>query len=123
MTKNKILTSINGELGVQVLGLVDQYGNPVSQTVLEGIPLGTSDQSSTGELAIKAIIIADRSTSPSAGFGIPPYDTITTTYYGSTNNVQTQVFSLNSVTVRTLTYTYAGGGSANNDLVTVIAAS
>lgn len=125
MKLNKIFTSINGWLKVQIYGQTDQNGNPLVSDTLEGLPIGTTDESSTGELGVKTIIIADRSASSqtSLGFQIPAYDRITSAYYGSTNNVETQVYSLSGVTVRTLTFTYAGGGSANNDLVTIIAAS
>lgn len=124
MTKNKILTSNNAFLSVQFGGLVDAQGNPLQHEVLEGLPLGTSDQSQTGELAVKTIIIADRSSGAtmSNGFLIPPYDEIDYTYYGSTNNIETATYKNGGNVVKVLTFTYVGSGSANNDkTLTIIA--
>jgi len=44
-----------------------------------------------------------------------PGNNIAYTYYGSTNNIDTQVFKSGSTTVATITYTYVGGGVANDD--------
>lgn len=60
MTKNKILTAINGFLGVQFFGMKNADGTPKLTTDLEGVPLGTHNQTSTGEAAIKVIVIAQR---------------------------------------------------------------
>lgn len=59
---NKILTAINGALPVQIYG----PSLPSSPT-LEGNPLGTADESSTGEIGLKVIVIADRSAPSGAG--------------------------------------------------------
>lgn len=42
-----------------------------------------------------------------AGFEIPPYDEIDITYYGSTNNISTVVYSKDGSAVATLTLTYS----------------
>lgn len=57
------------------------------------------------------------------GFYIPYFTEIDFTYYGSTNNIHTQVFKNGSTTVATLTYTYVGGGSSNDDLILAIVLS
>src|ERR1700677_1609485 len=102
MTKNKILTAINGFLGVQLFGSTDINATPIETTVLEGLPLGTSDQSSTGELGAKVILIADRSATAqvSSAFLIPSYDEVDYTYYGSTNNIETATYKLATVVQR-----------------------
>ena len=59
----------------------------------------------------------------SGGFSIPANDYQAFTYYGSTNNVQTQVFKSGGsggTTVATLTFAYAGGGASSDDRVTSI---
>lgn len=38
-------------------------------------------------------------------------------YYGTTNNIQTIVYSKSGSTVKTRTFTYVGGGAANDDLL------
>jgi hypothetical protein len=62
-------------------------------------------------------------TTPPVGFAIPPYDSTTYSYFGSTNNVETIVFKKNSVAVATLTFTYVNGGAANDDQVASITQS
>lgn len=47
----------------------------------------------------------------------PPHDEIQLDYYGSTNNLQTVVYRLENETVATWTLTYAGGGAADNDIL------
>lgn len=56
------------------------------------------------------------------GFTVPAFNDVKFTYYGSTNNIKTQKFYSNGVLVTngTLTYSYAGGGAANDDLITDI---
>jgi hypothetical protein len=51
----------------------------------------------------------------SGGFAIPNYDEYDFTYHGSTNNIATQVFSLNGSTVATLTFSYVGGVPVSDD--------
>lgn len=72
MTKNKILTAINGFLGVQFFGMVNEDGSPKLTTVLEGTPLGTTDESSSGEVGAKVIVIADRSNNGNGTIVSPP---------------------------------------------------
>ena len=56
------------------------------------------------------------------GFSIPEYDEIDLTYYGTTNNVATVVYSNGGSPVATLTLTYAIQPPTTNDenLVNVI---
>lgn len=66
------------------------------------------------------------STSGGSSFTIPAYDYIGFGYFGSTNNVQTQVFKTGGsggTTVATLTYAYVGGGAVDNDKVSSITRS
>lgn len=58
-----------------------------------------------------------------ASFDIPQFDKQTFTYYGVTNNIQTQVFSLGGTTVATLTYTYVGSGASDDDKIASITQS
>ena len=58
------------------------------------------------------------------GFSIPQYDSVTVTYVGSTNNVNTVVYKLNTTTVATLTVAYVGGApSTNGALVSTVTQS
>jgi hypothetical protein len=78
---NKIFTTLNEPLGVQIYSLVTQGGEPLEQTTLEGLPLGTVGNVSDGELAAKVIIVENRgavgdvvvSTSAKATAGAPTY--------------------------------------------------
>ena len=83
---------------------------PLLQQILSA--LGGSSSSGSGPATVNV-----------NGFIIPAYDKINFTYYGSTNNIYTQVFSMSGTTVATLTYAYAGGAAADNDVITVIAKS
>ncbi len=59
-------------------------------------------------------------------FSIPEYDYQAFTYYGSTNNIETRTFysgGSGGTLVATLTYAYAGGGAADDDLVTSVTQS
>ena len=49
------------------------------------------------------------------GFQIPEYDELALTYYGSTNNIATVVYSKASVVVATLTLTYSVQPPTVND--------
>jgi hypothetical protein len=49
------------------------------------------------------------------GFQIPEYDELALTYYGSTNNIATVVYSKASVVVATLTLTYSVQPPTAND--------
>jgi len=49
------------------------------------------------------------------GFQIPEFDSLALTYYGSTNNIATVVYSKASVVVATLTLTYSVQPPVSND--------
>lgn len=51
------------------------------------------------------------------GFSLPEYDAFQIANYGSTNNIHTVVYKKATVTVATLTFTYVGGGTADNDVI------
>lgn len=115
MHLNKILTSINAALKAKFLGA---SGQTIESDQLAGVPLGTKDGTATGELAAKVMVVG------SAGaYSIPPFNSQTFTYFGSTNNVQTIVYKQGVTTVATLTFTYVSGGVADNDLVQTITLS
>jgi len=58
-----------------------------------------------------------------SSFAIPSYDSQAFTYFGATNNIQTQVFKSGGTTVATLTFTYVGGGASDDDLILTITQS
>lgn len=49
------------------------------------------------------------------GFQIPEYDKLTLSYYGTTNNISTVVYSKGGTTVATLTLTYSVQPPVSND--------
>lgn len=62
----------------------------------------------------------------SNGILIPSSDYVAYTYYGATNNIETAVYKTGGSggsTVATLTFTYVGGGAANNDNVATLTKS
>lgn len=61
--------------------------------------------------------------SGSDSFAIATYDYVSLSYYGSTNNIHVETFKSGGsggTTVATLTFTYANGAVANDDLVASI---
>lgn len=62
----------------------------------------------TGESITEAISILQ-------GFQIPEYDEIDISYYGTTNNISTVVYSKDNIPVATLTLTYAVQPPVSND--------
>lgn len=61
-------------------------------------------------------------TPPSGGSGmvVPENDEQVFSYFGATNNVQTITYKLGGSTVATQTFTYVGGGAADDDDVASI---
>lgn len=57
MQQNKILTSANQPLAVQLYSLPDGSGNPIVRSTIDGLILGTSDGSETGEIALKVKLV------------------------------------------------------------------
>ena len=49
------------------------------------------------------------------GFVLPAFDSIALSYFGSTNNLQTAVYSKNGGIVAQLNLTYVGGVPVTND--------
>lgn len=60
MSQNKFFTTGNLPLQVQVYALGD-ISAPITYSTLDGLPLGTDNNSQTGEIGLKVINIADRS--------------------------------------------------------------
>lgn len=58
--QNKIFTTLNQPLPVQIYTLPDQTGDPITWSTLNGLPLGTSDNSASGEIAVKVVIVGQR---------------------------------------------------------------
>lgn len=61
--------------------------------------------------------------SPAGSFPIPPYDQQVFDYFLATNNVQTITYKKDGATVAILTFTYVGGGAADDDNVATITQS
>ena len=114
MQNNPILDANN-----QPIDLSNLFGRFLTNT-LSGLPLGTVGESTQGEIGLKVIQISGVGGTNGASFVVPAYDQMVFTYYGSTNNVHTQVFKKATVTVSTLTFSYVGGGAANDDLISNI---
>ena len=147
MSLNKIL-SFGGN---NALAVTNFFGSTLGQVErpsiqqIDGLPLGTADGTSTGEVGLKVIVIAGGGgggggstvaisqatpgttnavfVTNSSSFSIPHFDNQAFTYYGFTNNIHTQVFKLGSTVVATLTFTYVGLGAANDDNVSTIVQS
>jgi hypothetical protein len=49
------------------------------------------------------------------GVILPEWDSVVLAYFTSTNNVQTAIYKLVGVEVARFTFTYVGGGAADND--------
>jgi hypothetical protein len=50
-----------------------------------------------------------------SGAQIPTFDAFAVGYYGTTNNVHTVIYTLVGTEVARWTFTYAGGGAADDD--------
>lgn len=102
--QNKILTASNASLKVTNLeGAADS-------ATLNGLPLGSVEDSPTGEVALKVIAVGGEG-------GIPKHNNAEMTYYGSTNNLHTIVYKVGATTVRTRTFTYVNSAAADDDLL------
>lgn len=67
MSQNKIFTTANQALEVQVYDLLKPDGSPQLYNTLSGLPIGTGDNSVTGELGLKVIIVGQRAANGSNG--------------------------------------------------------
>lgn len=117
MNQNKVLTALNQPLNVQLYSLQGVAG-PQTYSTLDGLPLGTSDGSSTGQIGVKVVVIGGNLTAVPGGFPIPISDDIIITYVGSTNNIDTVTWFFESNQVAVLQLSYADGGATNDDLIT-----
>lgn len=119
MTKNKILTTLNQALKVAILSLLDSGGNPELRDVLEGVPLGTADNTSNGELGTKVIVIAERSGNEALNSGMP-YNArnqhFTNDTAGPTQIVYTDAAD---VTVATRVISYVDSTTANSPVTNI----
>lgn len=79
---NRVYTTLNVPLLINLPEFVDAQGNQLQQNTFEGFPLGTSNGGVDGELGGKVIIISDRS----AG-GTNPSVTIPTQVAASATSV------------------------------------
>ncbi len=104
---NKILTSLNQALAVQIYSLVDSAGNPVESSTLSGLPLGTSDGSSTGELGLKVILLNQAGPLP---FGA---DTTNIEYVAAGPSIVHYI--KDEVEIATATITYENSGASASD--------
>ncbi|XHR29901.1 MAG: hypothetical protein ACFUZC_04970 [Chthoniobacteraceae bacterium] len=131
--------------GTNVPVLVDENGSPIMQ-LTAGVTLNPGDieigavelKNSTTEerVAIKTDGTDIALTVRANGLPLPagaataalqesqltglPYgaDQQVIAYYGSTNNIQTITYKKAGVVVKTRTFNYAGGGTANDDVLT-----
>lgn len=65
MTINPILTTLNAPLTIDYL--YDAQGNRTLFSTLSGIPLGTAGNSQDSELAVKVVIVGNRSDTDASG--------------------------------------------------------
>lgn len=71
-------------------------------------------------------VATDGSLVPAGQLAVPAYDYMALTYYGATNNIQTQVFKsggASGTTVATITYTYVNSAVADDDRIASITLS
>jgi hypothetical protein len=102
--------------------------NPIFATDFSGGP-ATDGLGATRLLALIAAATQASATGTSGSNGgilIPASDYVAYSYYGVTNNIQTATYKSGGsggTTVATLTFTYVGGGAANDDNVASITKS
>lgn len=120
---NPILTTANQPLPTEVMMSNSITNAPVKQNTLDGVPLGTSDNSGTGEVGAKVIVIGGSGSGTIPGFVIPPYDEIDLAMWSTTNNLKTVTYKKATITVATLNLTYVGSGAADNDVLLKITKS
>lgn len=65
LNQNKILTTLNQPLPVQLYSMIDTNG-PKTFSTLEGVPLGTDNNADDGEIGAKVIVIATRNSDGSS---------------------------------------------------------
>lgn len=115
--QNKIFTTLNQPLQVQMYNLNTPLGAPQLFSTLDGVPLGTVNNAADGELGAKVIIIGGTLTTVPGGFPIPVSDDIVITYVGATNNIDTVTWFKDGNQVAVLQLSYVNGGAANDDLI------
>lgn len=81
---------------------------------MENIP-SILDTAKYRHLVLDGVNTVSTSIANLQGFQIPEYDELALTYYGSTNNIATVVYSKESVVVATLTLTYSVQPPTVND--------
>ena len=81
---------------------------------MENIP-SILDTAKYRHLVLDGVNTVSTSIANLQGFQIPEYDELALTYYGSTNNIATVVYSKESVVVATLTLTYSVQPPTAND--------
>jgi hypothetical protein len=127
MSQNQIL-SAGGNIALKVTNLqgAGVLSPPSGMATMNGLPLGTSDGTPTGELVVKVLDVGGGGgvlVTRSDAFSLPVYDYFEITYFGATNNIATIVYKTGGSggsTVATLTFTYVGGGVANDDLIATV---
>ena len=120
---NPILDSANQAL--EVTNLLNG-NNGDGRATMASVPLGAVGDSPTGEVGLKVIMLNASSVGGPGGIVIPVSDYVSFTYYGSTNNIHVATYKTGGsggTTVATLTYTYVGGGAADNDDIATITKS
>ena len=102
----------------------------MSVTVVDGSNPGSRVRPTTDATLVAQVVcnpdgssISGAGSASSSGIAIPYSDYVSYAYYGSTNNIQTATYKTGGsggTTVATLTFTYVGGGAANDDNVASI---
>lgn len=107
---NLLLTATNAARNVtNFLGLSKRQS-------IKGLPLGTSDDTDTGEIAVKVKVVGVGSVSFSNGSQLPyGADQQVISYVGSTNNIDAIIYKLSGSTLMTRTFTYIGGTPNSDD--------
>lgn len=120
--QNKVFTTLNQPLGAQIYSISGPDGDPQPIFVLEGFPLGTHDNSETGELGGKVIVIATRGpgapVDPALNSGMP-YNADEQDITNATAGPTSIIFKRNGTTLFTRTITYVDS-SVSGSPVTMI---
>lgn len=113
---------------------INSFASPAAVAATEavlGAPIASTSQPLQQQMVVAAALGSGSGTQNvqvvnGASFSIPTFDYQGFTYFGATNNIQTQVFKSGGsggTTVATLTYAYSAGGAADDDLITSITQS
>lgn len=130
VVKTKIVggVTVSSEATAEATAAAPAYSEgqdaPLSQTLSGGLrisaaslPLPTGAATSANQTTQ---ITAEQAILANLNGSLLPYaaDQQVIAYYGSTNNINTIIYKRATVSIKTRTFTYAGGGASNDDLLT-----